>query len=553
MKRLTARPFPWYLLLFLMLFTLVETARPASSQEANLVPNPGLEVIGSSGLPEGWKWSRIGDNDAQPTYPVPGNPGHAAQVTINRFVSGDSKWYFDHVPVTPYTRYHFSDTFSSTGTSQLDIEYRTQSGSLKHQFLKDLPPVSEWTKVDVSFVTPGDAAEMTMLHLLTSTGSLAVDNYVLDKPPVFDQGMVSLVFDDGYRRAYEAVSSILEPAGLKSTHAVITHTGAGGYPDYTTLVEWRHLRELGDEVVSHTRSHPHLPLLDLSTLQNEIVGSRQDLMAEGIVPVRGFVVPYGEYDDRVIQTARDAGYQWLRTTQRDYNDKAADRFRLGIQEVETSTSLETIQGWIDTAIASRTWLILTFHDIRDDGGGDKWTTTPAVLQGVADYLKAQNAKVVTVSQGVQEMADLPPVNVSLAPRKSASASGRRHTLKATYSDPDGWGDIRYCAVRIGSANRRALYAQYSAESNKLFLLDDAGHTYLGGVVPGTPGVIRNRQGVLDCAATRVSGSGNTLTIEWSFLPASRLAGTRSVFLHVRDWQSKADDLERKGLWKIKRR
>jgi peptidoglycan/xylan/chitin deacetylase (PgdA/CDA1 family) len=72
--------------------------------------------------------------------------------------------------------------------------------------------------------------------------------------------------------------------------------------------ELRGLAELGWELGSHTRSHPHLTSLPDRELAEELEGSREELQGRLGRPCRTIAYPYGEHDDRVAAAAEDAGY-----------------------------------------------------------------------------------------------------------------------------------------------------------------------------------------------------------------------------------------------------
>jgi peptidoglycan/xylan/chitin deacetylase (PgdA/CDA1 family) len=63
------------------------------------------------------------------------------------------------------------------------------------------------------------------------------------------------------------------------------------------------------ELGSHSRSHAHLPSLDDAALRDELIGSRDELCRIGGDAVRYHAFPYGEHDARVLQVAREAGYE----------------------------------------------------------------------------------------------------------------------------------------------------------------------------------------------------------------------------------------------------
>ncbi len=72
--------------------------------------------------------------------------------------------------------------------------------------------------------------------------------------------------------------------------------------------ELRSLPEL-IELGSHSLSHPHLTQIDESRLRDEIATSRHKLSELIGSEVSLLAFPYGEYDDRVVDTCTEAGYE----------------------------------------------------------------------------------------------------------------------------------------------------------------------------------------------------------------------------------------------------
>jgi peptidoglycan/xylan/chitin deacetylase (PgdA/CDA1 family) len=155
------------------------------------------------------------------------------------------------------------------------------------------------------------------------------------------------------------------------------------------------------EIASHTRTHASLSTIATSTMQTEILGSRNELLGMGATPVTSLIYPYGDYNDAVEAYAQSVGYLGARSVDRGYNDKTTDKFALKIQQVDINTTVDQIKAWIDTATANKTWLILMFHQV--DTAGAELSMTPTNFQQVVDYLKTQNISVVTMQQGLSQM------------------------------------------------------------------------------------------------------------------------------------------------------
>jgi len=124
---------------------------------------------------------------------------------------------------------------------------------------------------------------------------------------------------------------------------------------------------------------------------------------------------------------------------------------------------------------------------------------------------------------------------------------------ATYSDLDGWQNIQYVYFLINtssSSNSNCLYVYYNQNTNKLYLRDDANTSWLGGFDPGSANVIENSYAKLNCASTSASGSGTTLTINWSVMIKKPFTGTKNTYLYVKDDINAYQNWTQKGTWTI---
>ena len=65
---------------------------------------------------------------------------------------------------------------------------------------------------------------------------------------------------------------------------------------------------------SHTKTHPFLSRLDLGKIQEELEGSKNDLETLLGVPIHYLAYPYGDFDVRVAEVAKKAGYRLAFTT-----------------------------------------------------------------------------------------------------------------------------------------------------------------------------------------------------------------------------------------------
>jgi peptidoglycan/xylan/chitin deacetylase (PgdA/CDA1 family) len=102
-------------------------------------------------------------------------------------------------------------------------------------------------------------------------------------------------------------------------------------PDEYDAISWSQAREMdaaGVEIGSHTLTHPILTRVTDRRLQDELSGSRRRIEAELNRNVDLLCYPNGDYDDRVVQAARAAGYRCAVTIDPGFNATGCDLLRL---------------------------------------------------------------------------------------------------------------------------------------------------------------------------------------------------------------------------------
>ena len=130
---------------------------------------------------------------------------------------------------------------------------------------------------------------------------------------------VAITFDDAFRSVRANAVPELLSRGFPATIFVPVDC-LGKTPSWEmehtvddqvmTCDELRSLPEL-IELGSHGLSHPHLTRIDTPRLREEVTTSRQKLADLIGSQVSLLAFPYGDYDERVVGTCRQAGYERL--------------------------------------------------------------------------------------------------------------------------------------------------------------------------------------------------------------------------------------------------
>jgi len=151
---------------------------------------------------------------------------------------------------------------------------------------------------------PGDAARVTsqLLRVVKDTYGLDVDRFLTE---------------------------LAQAAGVLWSHEVDARLGDG------LLLTWddvRELRDAGMDIESHTRWHRVLDTLTPSDLQDELVGSREDLEAQVGDPVRAIAYPVGVGGDHTVAAAvARAGYAIGFSNATGINDRRAAMAPLSVR------------------------------------------------------------------------------------------------------------------------------------------------------------------------------------------------------------------------------
>lgn len=131
---------------------------------------------------------------------------------------------------------------------------------------------------------------------------------------------IILTFDDGYRDNYENAFPMLQEFNMKAVMYVLgdrsiqygrwdsTHKSK----EYALMDDEQilHIRSEGFEIGAHSMTHAKLPELSLDAITREVTDSKhtiENLLGEEIL---SFSYPYGQVDERVRATVKQAGFKY---------------------------------------------------------------------------------------------------------------------------------------------------------------------------------------------------------------------------------------------------
>lgn len=394
------------LALWLLAFTIISAA-PVKALSVNLITDPSAEQSDASGQPSGWYKHQTGTSSSSFTYTDNGHSGaHSLLVSVSNYASGDAKWFFEHVPVSPGLTYEFRDYFKSSTTTAVLAEYQMASGGYTYKWFGDLSPSTSWVQARFIFTVPDGVSKMTILHLINTNGTLQTDDYSLSTyASQFNYPLVSITFDDGYSSVYNQALPAMKQLGINSTLYIITNDiGKSGYMTKSML---GNLKAQGNEIASHSVTHPYLTKMSAKKLQTELVNSRDVLASYFTGPITDFASPYGDYNTAVINAIKQL-YRSHRTIDEGFNSKDSfDQYRIKSYMIEYNTPVTTVESLIDQAKQNNTWLVLTYHEVNKNS---TWTYNrrPTDFKTELTYLKNSGVNIKTVDASLNEL--LPQLN-----------------------------------------------------------------------------------------------------------------------------------------------
>jgi hypothetical protein len=197
---------------------------------------------------------------------------------------------------------------------------------------------------------------------------------------------------------------------------------------------------------------------------------------------------------------------------------------------------DTVQSWVDGSLTNNGVLV------RADSGSGFF----AFSSSEGTLIERRPKLVVTYGGGNV------PENVSVEPASGSGSVGVTTVFTTTWSDADGWQDLKQCYFHIGAsptlANNVTLF--YNAQKDKLWILNDAGTGWLGGFAPGSANVLDNGQAQVDCSQTTKLGSGNTLQVSWSISFKAGYTGAKKTYLKCKDIDGNKSPGQMMGTWTI---
>jgi len=125
-----------------------------------------------------------------------------------------------------------------------------------------------------------------------------------------------------------------------------------------------------------------------------------------------------------------------------------------------------------------------------------------------------------------------PTVGTVTPNPGSVEPETENLITTTYTDNDGYQNIKYCYIIINSrlSGSNCFYAYYNRSTNKVSLRDDANTTWLGGYDPGSSNTISNSYCTLNCANYAIRQYGDNQL--GSNIPTQHDRNQKQLPIHV---------------------
>ena len=168
-------------LLFISLISFVTMVTTAAGP--NLIANPSTETPnGTNTSATGWNQGKWGTNTTSFTYKTGDAHSGTKSLYVNttKYTSGDAKWYFTNVPVTPNTKYTYSEFYKSSVATEIDIAYTSNTNQTSYVWLgTTAASATNWSQANYTFTTPANVKSLTIFHVINRVGWLQTDDFSL--------------------------------------------------------------------------------------------------------------------------------------------------------------------------------------------------------------------------------------------------------------------------------------------------------------------------------------------------------------------------------------
>lgn len=371
------------------------------------IPNANLsQSLGA--VPAQWSTYRAGKNHAAFAYSHKPHEQPYVSATLSSYKSGEAKWQYSPQRVSTSQAFVFGVTYRSTAPSNIVAEYVLKNGRHQFETLATLTPAGEWTRYQAEFEAPAGATSMFVSVVLKSNGTLDTTSYALRDstktgPRQFQEPLVSITFDDGWKSVNQNAAPIMDQYGYKGTFYL--NPSALGTSNFVSREQVDRLASQSNQIGSHGYSHADMTAINAEELDYQLHHARTGFDSREQIKALDFAAPYGKIDAEVQFFARKY-FRSLRSINSGLNTRQNfDPYNIKVLYISSNTPDSEIKKALAEAKSLHGWLVLVYHriqttDDRPTAAGESAVITPQHFKQQLKLIQQSNITVKTVGSAL---------------------------------------------------------------------------------------------------------------------------------------------------------
>jgi len=153
--------------------------------------------------------------------------------------------------------------------------------------------------------------------------------------------LVILTFDDGYDDNFNYAFDLMKKYNATGTFFIITNKI--GKSEYMSEEQIKELAKAGNEIGSHSVSHPSLEKYKGDSLNNELSRSKETLEKIVLDKIISFCYPSGKYNEDTVKAAQQSGYKYAVTTRSSNGEIDLDNpFEIARYRISAGRNIEAM-------------------------------------------------------------------------------------------------------------------------------------------------------------------------------------------------------------------
>jgi hypothetical protein len=257
----------------------------------------------------------------------------------------------------------------------------------------------------IAFAGPLHASLFSKLLSATKPNASGNPNQIApETPPLPAQpidsslGLVTLSFDDGSKTQYINGWPIMQKYEFRGTFYITTGNLDGFW--YMTPQMVRTLYKSGNHIGAHTINHKNLTTISSDEVDNQLKQPQEFLERLLDTEIKDFATPFGAVNPSILTQIKKYYRSHRGITEGLNGMSIQNAYTLLVRNVYDTTSADQVKSWLDQTKKQKLWLILVYHEIKDNP--DHWSTTPQAFEAQLEVIKESKIPVVTLDQALSE-------------------------------------------------------------------------------------------------------------------------------------------------------